>query len=501
MSDQLPADGQPSPFAQPARASFPSSGYRTALALLLEATSAPGAVSVVTGLLGAGKTTLCRALATSLGPGVAVIRSHGALLNGLSDLDRILGRAPAPAADSPVIPHCAILVDDAQLLKRAVLDRLLARAEERRFALVLFATPPFAQRIQRRRKGPVDLRHLVLGGLTGDEVAQYLEWRWTSAGRSDALPLDANRIEYLARESAGLPGQLDRLADRLVTAGSAPPVRRVRTPFLLALAATLAGTALLADRVWNAARTDAGTIVHADPAVPAATVQPTPPSRPPGPAPTPVLEAVPAARSAADSADSADSAEGHSEASTAAPQDPSLDHPPGSGQAIPIEQPPTSDAGPSTLAHGAEDGTPSSSAPPETNDPQPSVKQHVRPAGALSPPDEPQQREPVAYDREGRADEQQLAWLFDQPPTNYTLQIAVVSSAEGAMAYVSAQSDPSRFVYYPISLGGGRRYVILHGSYATSADAERDAETLSRPPGTAAPWVRRMRVVQEIARE
>jgi DamX protein len=93
-----------------------------------------------------------------------------------------------------------------------------------------------------------------------------------------------------------------------------------------------------------------------------------------------------------------------------------------------------------------------------------------------------------------------IEWLFEQPPSNFTLQIAVVSSAANAESFVRRQRSRNGYIFYPIQHGGERRFVILRGSYPNRAAAERAAAELPPTAGMPAPWIRRMAEVQAVAR-
>ena len=87
-----------------------------------------------------------------------------------------------------------------------------------------------------------------------------------------------------------------------------------------------------------------------------------------------------------------------------------------------------------------------------------------------------------------------------QPPGHFTLQLVSLSSAERAQAYIAAQPDPGAFATYRLMRNGQLFHVVVHGSYATRAEAEQAAARLPGTVGNVQPWIRQFAQVQESVR-
>jgi len=88
------------------------------------------------------------------------------------------------------------------------------------------------------------------------------------------------------------------------------------------------------------------------------------------------------------------------------------------------------------------------------------------------------------------------AWLLQQSPGTYTIQLVSVSSAERAHAYVLAQPDPGQMAVYRLQRDGRELHVILYGIYVTQEEARIEADRLPESVGSVRPWVRSMAQVQ-----
>jgi general secretion pathway protein A len=188
---------------------FLSRHHRVALDVLLYGISERKGFIAITGEVGAGKTTLCRALLNSLDA-----RTKTALIlnPSLSDY-RFCGRSPMSFACSPrrrtkkdlydtinafllrelaANHNVALIVDEAQNLKPSVLEqiRLLSNLEtekEKLLQIVLVGQPELAEILDRdslrQLKQRISLRYHV-ASLAPEEIGEYIDHRLQSRGRA-----------------------------------------------------------------------------------------------------------------------------------------------------------------------------------------------------------------------------------------------------------------------------------------------------------------------------
>jgi general secretion pathway protein A len=214
---------------------FPSRQHAEALARLSHALE-EREVAVLTGEVGAGKTTLSRALVDAFAercrfsfvihPALPPAQLLGAVAEGF-------GLPPAhrkAEAFGALAEHVArvdaegrfavVVVDEAQLLPgRAAFDELrlltnLAADDRALLGLVLVGQPELRERVRERGGEAFAQRIGVgyhLGPLDLEETGRYLAHRLAVAGRAEPL-FDPAAVEALHRHSGGLPRRLNQLA-------------------------------------------------------------------------------------------------------------------------------------------------------------------------------------------------------------------------------------------------------------------------------------------------
>lgn len=242
---------------------FPSRQHAEALARLSHALE-EREVAVLTGEVGAGKTTLSRALVDAFAdrcrfsfvvhPALPAAQLLGAVAEGF-------GLPPARRkadAFSALAEHVArldaegqfavVVVDEAQLLSaRAAFDelRLLTNlcADDRALVgLVLVGQPELRDRL-RARGGEAFLQRVGvayhLGALDAPETGRYLEHRLAVAGRGDPL-FEPAAVAAVHRLSGGLPRRVNQLAASALLEGFAREVETIGAEVVEAAAADIA---------------------------------------------------------------------------------------------------------------------------------------------------------------------------------------------------------------------------------------------------------------------
>ncbi|ACG74051.1 general secretion pathway protein-related protein [Anaeromyxobacter sp. K] len=242
---------------------FPSRQHAEALARLSHALE-EREVAVLTGEVGAGKTTLSRALVDAFAdrcrfsfvvhPALPAAQLLGAIAEGF-------GLPPARRkadAFSALADHVArldaegqfavVVVDEAQLLPaRAAFDelRLLTNlcADDRALVgLVLVGQPELRERL-RARGGEAFLQRVGvayhLGALDAPETGRYLEHRLAVAGRAEAL-FEPAAVAAVHRLSGGVPRRVNQVAASALLEGFAREVETIGAEVVEAAAADIA---------------------------------------------------------------------------------------------------------------------------------------------------------------------------------------------------------------------------------------------------------------------
>jgi type II secretory pathway predicted ATPase ExeA len=193
-------------------------------------------VAVLTGEVGAGKTTLSRALVDAyadrcrfsfgIHPALPAAQLLGAIGEGFG-LPRARRKVEAFAALAEHVAHLdaegrfgVVVVDEAQLLPgRAAFDELrlltnLSADDRALVGLVLVGQPELRERL-RERGGEAFAQRVGIayhvGALDADETGRYLAHRLAVAGREARL-FDGDAVAAIHRHSGGVPRRVNQLA-------------------------------------------------------------------------------------------------------------------------------------------------------------------------------------------------------------------------------------------------------------------------------------------------
>jgi general secretion pathway protein A len=218
---------------------YPSKGHQEALAHLSYALTDQGGLICLTGEVGTGKTTLCRALMESVpecdrvayifNPQLSPIELMQSLCDdlgihyyedsSLKDIYKVINEALVDFYASHQRVICVI--DEAQSMPPALLEqvRLLTNLEthrEKLLTLVLVGQPELRDLLARHDLRQLNQRitaryHLEL--LSQDETTAYLEHRILCAG-GDQMLFDRNSIRVIWQASNGTPRLINSIADR-----------------------------------------------------------------------------------------------------------------------------------------------------------------------------------------------------------------------------------------------------------------------------------------------
>jgi general secretion pathway protein A len=224
---------------------FLSRNHRVALDVLLFGIRERKGFVAITGEVGAGKTTLCRALLNSLDS--ATIKT-ALILNPMLSDSQILRvicdefrLQPAKTTKKDLYDtinafllrelaanhNVALIVDEAQNLKPSVLEqiRLLSNLEtekEKLLQIVLVGQPELAELLAqenlRQLKQRIALRHHV-APLAPEEVGEYIHHRLQVAGGDGRVQWTPEAHALIYEYSRGVPRLINVLCDKALLAG------------------------------------------------------------------------------------------------------------------------------------------------------------------------------------------------------------------------------------------------------------------------------------------
>lgn len=264
-----------------ARLFYASSGHSRAYAHLMYGLAQREGFVVITGEVGAGKTTLVERLCSELDPGGFAIARIVTTQVGGDDLLRLVADAFGAPADGDkaavlrgVIARLKaaekrhlLIVDEAQALSHAALEelRMLSNVTDGGRALLqtillgqpqlrgLLASPDLDQLRQRI------LASYHLGALSRDETHAYVEHRMRAVGWHGHPSWEDGALDLVHRYSGGIPRRINRLCARVLLGGALEQSTMLGVPLVEATALELeedlggGGTAAGADAVAAAA--------------------------------------------------------------------------------------------------------------------------------------------------------------------------------------------------------------------------------------------------------
>jgi general secretion pathway protein A len=265
---------QPFSIAPDPRYLFMSERHREALAHLLYGLKGGGGFVLLTGEIGAGKTTVCRCFLEQVPPrcNVAYIFNPKLtvpeLLQTVCDEFRIpLPELPAgsvrsvkdyidPLNEFLLRTHSVgqtnvLIIDEAQNLSADVLEQLrlltnLETAERKLLQIILIGQPELREMLARPELEQLAQRVIAryhLGALSESESANYVQHRLGVAGGSGASPFDKAALKRIHQLSRGVPRRINLLCDRALLGGYATGQQRIGADVVEKAAAEVFGDA------------------------------------------------------------------------------------------------------------------------------------------------------------------------------------------------------------------------------------------------------------------
>ncbi|PTT43463.1 peptidoglycan-binding protein [Acidovorax sp. HMWF018] len=236
---------------------FMSERHREALAHLLYGLDAGGGFVLLTGEVGAGKTTVCRCFLEQIPPhcNVAYIFNPkltvGELLRSICDEFGVPHRPSVagvetvkdyidPLNASLLAAHGAgrntvLIIDEAQNLSADVLEQLrlltnLETSERKLLQIILIGQPELRTMVASPALEQLAQRVIArfhLDALSAQETQQYIAHRLAVAGLQGPLPFSRSAIRRVHTLSRGIPRRINLLCDRALLGAYAAGVREV----------------------------------------------------------------------------------------------------------------------------------------------------------------------------------------------------------------------------------------------------------------------------------
>ena len=236
---------------------FMSERHREALAHLLYGVQGGGGFVLLTGEIGAGKTTVCRAFLEQVPANCRVAYIFNPKLT-VGDLLRTIchefhievrNKGPGPAtikdhldplneyllASHAQGQHNLLIIDEAQSLTTYVLEQLrlltnLETHERKLLQIVLIGQPELRQMLAQPELEQLAQRVIArfhLGALSEAETKQYIAHRLAVAGRSGPLPFSNAAVARIHAITKGVPRRINLLCDRALLGAYASDQREV----------------------------------------------------------------------------------------------------------------------------------------------------------------------------------------------------------------------------------------------------------------------------------
>jgi len=206
----------------------------------------------LTGEVGSGKTTICRAVLSGLSPNVstalvlnpwltetqllrAILTDFGLTVKGRDRLSYLQCLNTFLLDQLNKGNNVALIIDEAQDLSAEVLEqiRLLSNLEtdqHKLLQIVLCGQPELKQRLNapelRQLRQRITVRYHLFP-LTEEELKEYIEYRLKTAGLMDGDVFTSDAVRSVYRYTAGVPRLINAVCDVALLAGYVAGTRQI----------------------------------------------------------------------------------------------------------------------------------------------------------------------------------------------------------------------------------------------------------------------------------
>ena len=235
---------EPFSIAPDPRYLFMSERHREALAHLLYGVNSGGGFVLLSGEIGAGKTTVCRCFLEQIPRRCNVAYIFNPKLTVPELLQSVCEEFGIPAPPLPngaatvkdyldplnqflLMTHAVgqnnvLVIDEAQMLSAEVLEQLrlltnLETNDRKLLQIILIGQPELRDVLARPELEQLAQRVIAryhLGALSEAETEAYIRHRLAVAGMTTAMPFDAKALQRIHRLSRGVPRRINLLCDR-----------------------------------------------------------------------------------------------------------------------------------------------------------------------------------------------------------------------------------------------------------------------------------------------
>jgi general secretion pathway protein A len=253
---------QPFSLAPDPRYLYMSKRHREALAHLLYGVGGGGGFVLLSGEIGAGKTTVCRCFLEQIPKRCNVAYIFNPKLTVMELLKTICDEfhIPSAPADVPtptvktyvdalnafllqthaVGQNNVLIIDEAQMLSAEVLEQLrlltnLETNERKLLQIVLIGQPELRTMLERPELEQLAQRVIArfhLNALSAKETEHYIRHRLSVAGMTRAMPFDAQALQRIHELTRGVPRRINLLCDRVMLGAYAHSRHNIDVPMI-----------------------------------------------------------------------------------------------------------------------------------------------------------------------------------------------------------------------------------------------------------------------------
>ncbi|MCM8761505.1 MAG: XrtA-associated ATPase [Candidatus Omnitrophica bacterium] len=211
----------------------------------------------ITGEVGAGKTTLCRALLSKLDKNTksafifnstlpemqllqAILEDYGLVVEGRSKVSLLKQLNRFLIEELTKGNNVILIIDEAQNLKPSILEeiRMLSNLEtdkEKLFQIILVGQPELKNKLNspglRQLRQRIAVRFHITA-LAKDEVGEYIYHRLNVAGSSGQIVFAPDAVECIHRFSGGIPRLINMVCDKAMLTAYVKETRTITLPIV-----------------------------------------------------------------------------------------------------------------------------------------------------------------------------------------------------------------------------------------------------------------------------